>query len=462
MTIPYDLNLTADYQQAGGGSLYAVGYILLENGPADIIVEYGAMTGVAGQVSCPNVAAGQYTLSLGSKNLIRSIQFRAANGQVSSPAQHAHGQLFEPHLPSITPVGTGAITNVSAGLISPVFLNLNATLNRANYVGNAFVYNGSQTSYANILSEVTDLGTSPAGPSVVAFGFFEDAADDPTVHNVAVTGAANNGSGLIRLTAVAHGFSTGDSVGVYGVTGTTEANGQWLVTFVDANHIDLQGSAFVNPYVAGGTVTNRGSMYGGFFAVSPRVTRAGLTGTAQNGDDVVGVGVFNGGSGTATAAFNVNRNSGFGAGTEFFTGLEIEANVSYGMRIISAVDWGVDFYGDGFATYAGGPIRLPNNSSVYGRNTAGSADLALFRVRSGTDDFELLQQTRLSGQVFVSDGINFDLGTTNGTKIGNATAQKLGFYGVTPVARQLLATGAGHTVDDVITFLQTVGLCRQT
>ncbi len=38
----------------------------------------------------------------------------------------------------------------------------------------------------------------------------------------------------------------------------------------------------------------------------------------------------------------------------------------------------------------------------------------------------------------------------------------MGFHGVTPVARQLLATGAGHTVDEVIAALQALGLLRQT
>lgn len=46
---------------------------------------------------------------------------------------------------------------------------------------------------------------------------------------------------------------------------------------------------------------------------------------------------------------------------------------------------------------------------------------------------------------------------------GDAGGLKLSFYpGVTPVARQLLATGAGATVDDVITFLQNLGLARQS
>jgi len=39
---------------------------------------------------------------------------------------------------------------------------------------------------------------------------------------------------------------------------------------------------------------------------------------------------------------------------------------------------------------------------------------------------------------------------------------KLGFYGVPVVARQVLATGTGKTVDDVITALQNLGLVSQT
>lgn len=79
-----------------------------------------------------------------------------------------------------------------------------------------------------------------------------------------VTGAANNGSGLIRLTVtgfgnnpagggtVTGGLTTGDTVTVSSVGGTTEANGKWTLTVVDATHIDLQTSAFVHAYTAGG------------------------------------------------------------------------------------------------------------------------------------------------------------------------------------------------------------------
>lgn len=70
-----------------------------------------------------------------------------------------------------------------------------------------------------------------------------------------ISGAANNGSGLVRLTVGSTaGWTTGDSKTISAVEGTTEANGTWLITVVDGTHIDLQGSAFVNAYSDGGVV----------------------------------------------------------------------------------------------------------------------------------------------------------------------------------------------------------------
>lgn len=65
----------------------------------------------------------------------------------------------------------------------------------------------------------------------------------------------------------------------------------------------------------------------------------------------------------------------------------------------------------------------------------------------------------------LQDAKNMVFGTTTGTKIGSvggASGQKIGFYGVAPVVQPLLATGAAHTVDDVITAMQTLGLARQS
>jgi hypothetical protein len=70
-----------------------------------------------------------------------------------------------------------------------------------------------------------------------------------------ITGAANNGSGLIRLTVGSTStFATSQVKTVSDVVGTTEANGTWTITVVDATHIDLQGSTFTNGYASGGTI----------------------------------------------------------------------------------------------------------------------------------------------------------------------------------------------------------------
>src|SRR6185295_1701186 len=73
--------------------------------------------------------------------------------------------------------------------------------------------------------------------------------------NGTITGAANNGAGLIRVTNVAHGLTTNDYVDIVGVLGTVEANSEWKVTVIDADHFDLQGSSFTNAWTSGGTWT---------------------------------------------------------------------------------------------------------------------------------------------------------------------------------------------------------------
>lgn len=71
---------------------------------------------------------------------------------------------------------------------------------------------------------------------------------------VLVQGAADNGSGLIRLTANGHTLLTGDITPVLNVGGVPNATGIFTVTKIDANHVDLQNSVFVGTYTSGGTV----------------------------------------------------------------------------------------------------------------------------------------------------------------------------------------------------------------
>lgn len=80
--------------------------------------------------------------------------------------------------------------------------------------------------------------------------------DFPVLNLTTVTGATNNGGGLIRLAlTTTAGLYTGNTMTVASVAGTVEANGTWVITVIDATHVDLQGSAFVHAYTSGGTAS---------------------------------------------------------------------------------------------------------------------------------------------------------------------------------------------------------------
>jgi hypothetical protein len=84
-----------------------------------------------------------------------------------------------------------------------------------------------------------------------------------------VLGAASGTGGVVRLTVnQTSQAKSGDIVQVAGVTGTTEANGNYPITVVDANHIELAGTKFVNAYVSGGVAIDMTAPAG---ATSPQV-----------------------------------------------------------------------------------------------------------------------------------------------------------------------------------------------
>lgn len=104
-----------------------------------------------------------------------------------------------------------------------------------------------------------------------------------------------------------------------------------------------------------------------------------------------------------------------------------------------------------------GSIGFSANTYLIGtNNTGGSARPMAFRT-AGTIRLTI----GAAGGLTVTDANDVTVGTTTGTKIGTATTEKLGFWGATPVVQQVLATGAGATVDNVISLLQTLGLCKQ-
>jgi len=101
--------------------------------------------------------------------------------------------------------------------------------------------------------------------------------------------------------------------------------------------------------------------------------------------------------------------------------------------------------------------------NVGGGSAAGNAatTVDIYAAANNTTTTGTKIASFVPGGLTLSDGMNIAVNATTGTKIGTGTTQKLGFWNATPVAQQVLATGAGRTVDEVITFLQTIGLCKQ-
>lgn len=92
------------------------------------------------------------------------------------------------------------------------------------------------------------------------------------------TNYTNSGTGLILVTMAAHGWVTGQMVYIDSVTGTTEANGTWTITVVDADTFTLNGSTFVHTYISGGNLHPTHplmlpSTSGGIFGVNNIVVR---------------------------------------------------------------------------------------------------------------------------------------------------------------------------------------------
>lgn len=68
-----------------------------------------------------------------------------------------------------------------------------------------------------------------------------------------ITGAVDNGGGLIRITSAAHGLVNADTIYIGGVGGVPNATGPWSVVNVTTNTFDLLFSTFAGAYTSGGT-----------------------------------------------------------------------------------------------------------------------------------------------------------------------------------------------------------------
>ena len=233
------------------------------------------------------------------------------------------------------------------------------------------------------------------------YNFLSQVQEPGVTANKPVSGAVNNGSGLIRLTVTGHGYATGDRIIVDSVGGVTAANGSWIVTVINTNTLDLQGSTFSGTYTSGGITTNRPGYSAYLALVAPIVARGGLTGANLHADDVNGFFASNNGTAIASDAFYV-ANSPTVSGSAWATCFTADANALYGIRLNGTyVNAGIDL---SLSTQTGPAIKLGN-------------------------------------------GHNIQLGTGAGTKMGTASNEKWALWGKTPVVQPPAYTVTNLTAD---------------
>lgn len=120
----------------------------------------------------------------------------------------------------------------------------------------------SQLSSLKLWLHLKDDTTQPIGGinSVSDTNILNDGVRGTIGNAKAITGVSINTTdddfkGLIRLTITGHGYSDGDLIAVRGVRGVKGANGDWFVSVVDANTIELIGSSGSGVWTSGGTAT---------------------------------------------------------------------------------------------------------------------------------------------------------------------------------------------------------------
>jgi hypothetical protein len=180
----------------------------------------------------------------------------------------------------------------------------------------------------------------------------------------------------------------------------------------------------------------------GFFGTTPVTQPVSgtdlLTGLTNLGLIAGGDTPLNLGSGAFTTTGAVNAGSVTSTGTiKTNTDLRIDAPVS-----IRDLSW---------YTSQSSRWSLRVNSTAESGSNAGSDFNIVRRDDTGTFLATNLAINRATGDWTFEDGLDITTGTTNGTKIGTSSTQKLGFFGVTPVTRP--AGGA-----DMLSSLTSLGL----
>jgi len=269
------------------------------------------------------------------------------------------------------------------------------------------------------------------------------------------------------------------------------AAGTTVVTVDTTNGTSIMqsGSAASVALVARGAVAQTADIHQWQNSAAIVLSRITKNGNLQIGSlsDNVGMGV-----GKTIVSTDLLGGGYFGVLSALTCSLSSNANTIQGVRAIVAsggsmtngyiygADYGVEHAGSGSGNniYAfRTTIGVSNSASSSAASTAG-ATVQVYSANSSYNmgtfyGFRLFVQY-VGSKATTAYGLYMDsvssIGNTaysiytnaGDVRLMSSNSDKIGFHGVTPVARQLLATGAGATVDNVITALQNLGLLRQS
>ena len=232
-----------------------------------VLVSSGALADPAFQSAGGDISGLYTNIVVGSVNLAAYPSNTAAN--IASAVSLKHAQNTDTGTTAISFLidssGTGVRIKDESGLLSVrnAADTSDANVRMQDLTCRNLTISGLFTSSYSTTVTVGD-STIDLNDAITAAAQNADASYSVARLNSAVTisGAANNGVGLIRITAAGHGLTTGDYTRINSVVGTVEANSSttnpaWRVTVIDASNFDLVGSAFVNAWVSGGTSNQR-------------------------------------------------------------------------------------------------------------------------------------------------------------------------------------------------------------
>jgi hypothetical protein len=399
----------------------------------------------SGNLSWTNAGAGNVTTS-GIGQVITGSIFFLSNIQVRDSGQTRNITLAAP-----TTGGTGSATITFPVLTGTVALLENTqtfTGAKTFQAGIALNTAGTFTTTAAVASGFSGTATFGNTVTMNAAGSFTSGQlnlSGSTINYISFGGAStlsavpttttqrSAGTKIVINSTFAAGVSTDSAIGVSG-SGAGGA-GNWQMWFSSPGFINFYaGNATATPSIAmntNGIVCNNG-----FSATTSQIT---FGGGLLNGWALMGA--------TATATWAAPSTTARVDGTRIV--LFPVANTT-----TPAYDAGIGITGGtaggtgNITTYISSPGRI----QFYCGNTAG----AVFSVSSA--------------DVSVADGVNYVFGTTNGTKIGTATGQKIGFFNANPVAQQTggnLTAAATYGANEqtmlnrVYTAMRNLGLIAQ-